>query len=264
MSCLSIASSRYTVIAVMVTVLSKGNNKRPIRIDVFPDTGANVCLFGPEQRKQLQLSKVKLNPCSVDIVVAGGSRITTTGSCEFLFVLGNRQTKSLAYFCEKADRLYMKKDSCMELGIIPLSFPYPPDMEINERNVSMVEDVRVLPTRPAKLPFLPDADNIPKLKKYLLDSFSSTAFNKTQPFPKLNTPPARIHLKPNYHVPKPAYWPASVAEHWAEEVRAAIETDVAAGILKKVPLNEPTLWCARMVVVKKRMGDPAELWIFNN
>ena len=35
-----------------------------------------------------------------------------------------------------------------------------------------------------------------------------------------------------------------------------IDRDVAAGILIKVSFNEPTVWCARMVVVKKRDGRP--------
>ena len=55
---------------------------------------------------------------------------------------------------------------------------------------------------------------------------------------------------------RPAYWPATVAEHWADEVRKSIENDVKAGVLVKVPFNEPTVWCARMVLVKKKDGRP--------
>ena len=75
-------------------------------------------------------------------------------------------------------------------------------------------------------------------------------------FPKLSTPPARIHLKPNHTVPKPAYWPATIAEHWSKEVKEAIESDVESGILTRVPFNEPTEWCARIVVVPKKDSRP--------
>ena len=256
MSCLSIESSSSPVIAVMAKVLTKSISGRSVEIDTFPDTGANVCLFGPAQRKILKISKFDLSPCSVNVAVAGGSYITATGNCELQFTLGKRHAKSVAYFCERADRLYLKKQSCMDLGIIPSTFPHPPDLPMDKRSVAMVENARVIPTRPPKIPFSPNVVNVPQLKQYLLDSFSSTTFNKTKPFPKLNTPPAHIHLKPDFRIPKPAYWPASVAEHWAEEVHASIEADVAAGILKKVPFNEPTVWCARMVVVKKKDGRP--------
>ena len=189
------------------------------------------------------------------INVAGGLRITATGCCELTLVLGSRKSHSVAYFCKQADRFYVKQRSCKDLGIISKSFPYPPDF-CCDKSVSMVENTRVLPKRPAQLPFKPNEINIPALKQYLIDSFASTAFNKEKPFPKLSTPPARIHLKPNYVIPQPAYWPASVAEHWSEQVRASIEADVEAGILKKVPFNEPTIWCARMVVVSKKDGRP--------
>ena len=72
----------------------------------------------------------------------------------------------------------------------------------------------------------------------------------------MSTPQAKIHLKPHYIIPKPAYWPATVAAHWAEEVRKSIEDDVEAGILIKVPFNEVTEWCARMVIVSKKDGRP--------
>ena len=57
-------------------------------------------------------------------------------------------------------------------------------------------------------------------------------------------------------MPRPAYWPATIAEHWTEEVKSSIEKDVQIGILKKVPFNEATEWCSRMVIVKKKDGRP--------
>ena len=255
MSCLSLECSKSPIIDINVRVLIGQRDYQPIKIKAFPDTGANVCLFGPEQRNKLQISFKDLKFCHVNVAVAGGSHIVATGKCEMLFTLGQRQAKSLAYYCKNADRFYMKKQLCMDLGIIPLTFPYPPDMKVPQ-SISMIEHIRVIPTKPGKIPFLPKLENIAKLKEYLIQSFSSTAFNKTKPFPKLNAPPAHIHLKPDYTIPKPAFWPASVAEHWAEEVKATIEADVAAGIITKVPFNEPTVWCARMVVVKKKDGRP--------
>ena len=138
--------------------------------------------------------------------------------------------------------------------MVPPSFPFPPNQ--SQKCVETLDDKRVIPKRPVKIPLAPCEQNIPKLKAYLLDKFANSAFNTDKPFPKLSTPPAHIHLRHDHIVPKPAYWPATVADNWADEVKKAIDRDVELEILKKVPFNEPTTWCARMVVVKKKDGRP--------
>ena len=35
-----------------------------------------------------------------------------------------------------------------------------------------------------------------------------------------------------------------------------IEKDVALGVLEKVPPNTPSTWCHRLVITRKRNGDP--------
>ncbi len=153
----------------------------------------------------------------------------------------------------------MSRHTCIDLGIVPDTFPFPPPSVKSTASkdcISALESDRSIPKRPQKIPFQPCKDNVPKLRKFLVDSFAASTFNKTKPFPKLSTPPAHIHLKPNHVVPTPAFWPAKVAEHWSEEVRLSIERDVEAGILVKVPFNEPTEWCARMVIVGKKDGRP--------
>ena len=111
------------------------------------------------------------------------------------------------------------------------------------------------PAAPKRLPFAPDASNIPKLKQYLLNAFDSSTFNKSHPFPKLSTPPAHIHLRPDA-TPCACFTPAVVPHHWEESVKAALDADVAADVIRKVPIGEPSEWCARMVVVAKKDGRP--------
>ena len=256
LSCLSVGGSKSSFIRVNVQNTVNCVKGTFVSMEAFPDTGANLCLFGTRQLKELGMQVTDLNKCRVSVKVAGGSNILATGKCKLIIALGKRQSQTFAYFCKKADRFYIKQESCKDLGIIPLSFPYPSDFSPEMSMVSLLENERVLPKPPTVLPFAPNEQNIGKLKQYLIDNFSSTTFNKSTPFPKLSTPPARIHLRPDFRIPKPAYWPASVAEHWSEQVRLSIERDVAAGILKKVPFNEPTVWCSRMVVVKKKDGRP--------
>ena len=225
-----------------------------VLVDVFPDTGANICLMGPSQLKQLKLDHSSLTPCYEQIAVAGGSTITSSGWVEVDIALEERHTAAKVYFAKRAKRFFLSRRCCRDLDVIPQSFPYPPRKQscvASAENNSQTEM-----KRPAHIPFSPIESNIPALQKFLLDSFNNSVFEKDKPFPKLSTPPARIHLRPDHVVPKPAYWPATVAEHWAKEVKESIERDVEAGILKRVPFNEATEWCARMVVVRKKDGRP--------
>ena len=238
----------------------------PTEIDSFPDTGADICLFGPQQLRLLNIKSNQLTPCNHAISVAGGSTILATGWLMVTVMLNDEATEQKAYFSDSARRFFLSRQTCIELGIVPKSFPFPPPKESSTDSISALKpdhpipdsptSDRPIPDRPSAIPFSPCEANIPKLLDYLLQMFELSAFNTSKPFPKLSTPRAHIHLKPDYTVPTPAYWPASIAEHWADIVKEMIDRDVAAGILIKVPFNEPTVWCARMVVVKKRDGRP--------
>ena len=232
------------------------NRSQFVNVDVFPDTGANICLLGLKQLQALKLTEKHLQKCNNQISVAGGTAIMASGWFNADFRLNGRMSNQVVYFSRRAKRFFLNRKTCMDLCIVPPSFPYPPPAIENSRQVAIVEKSCLLPMRPSAIPFEPREENITKLKKYLIDSFADSAFSKTKPFPKLSTPPAHIHLKPNYHIPKPAYWPAVVAEHWADEVKKSIDNDVQSGILLKIPFNEPTTWCARMVVVRKKDGRP--------
>lgn len=258
MTCMSMEVSKSLLITVHVQPLLKGVKAcKPML--VFPDTGANICLIGPTQLKLLGIHLNQIYSGTFNISVAGGSSIKAIGSFNTKLTLGDRVTSQNVFFSKSADRFFLSRQACIALGIVPPSFPHPPIDSIESKTLmSVLSDMndRSVPDRPKELPFAPIEENVAKLKEYLLLQFANSAFNRTEPFPKLSTPPATIHLKPDHIIPKPAYWPATVAEHWAEEVRASIEKDVRAGVLVKVPFNEPTVWCSRMVLVKKKDGRP--------
>ena len=128
------------------------------------------------------------------------------------------------YISQVKPRVFLSRQCCRDLNIISHSFPYPPTQ--NQHNVANIQHERVTPQRPHKIPFQPVEENVPGLKKFILDSFAASAFNREKPFPELSTPPAHIHLKADCVVPKPAYWPATIAEHWAKEVNDSIDKEV--------------------------------------
>ena len=209
----------------------------------------------------LGLTRSCLSFCNKSISVVGGSKIKCIGSIQVNITYDQYSTQQILYFCQSVTRFFLSCQACKELNIIPASFPFPPappppslptTAAINSTN-----DIPRTspPPKPTSLPYPPTPDNIPLLKQYLLNAFASSAFNITQPFPKLLTPPGHIHLKPNA-VPHACHTPSVVAYHWENEVKALIDRDVAAGILIPVPIGEASEWCARMVVVPKKNNSP--------
>ena len=257
MSCMCVGD----ILSLHLPVLVKPMNidgSAFISMDMFPDTGANICLIGPQQLKALKMKRADLNKCKHSIKVAGGSFIVASGWFKAKFKLRDKLSEQFVYFADRAKRFFLSRHICIDLGVVPPTFPFPPTSEPSEGDdsVDTLECTRTIPERPKTIPYKPCKENIPKLRKYLVDSYANSAFNKSKPFPKLSTTSAHIHLKPNYIIPPPAFWPAKVAEHWVEEVRKSLEDDVESGILIKVPFNEPTTWCARMVIVSKKDGRP--------
>ena len=100
-------------------------------------------------------------------------------------------------------------------------------------------------------------DNIPELKEFLLEYYSSSTFNTCchQPLPGMHGPPLEFALKPNSS-PVAIFTPAVVPLHYEEKVKRDLDRDVEMGVLEKVDVNEPVTWCARMVITRKHNGEP--------
>ena len=96
---------------------------------------------------------------------------------------------------------------------------------------------------------------MPAMKRWLLERYSSSAFNKCthQPLPEMKGPPVEIHLTEN-PIPRRVLMPATVSLHWQEQVKADLDKDKAMGVIERV--KEPSEWCQRMVVVRKPDGSP--------
>ena len=255
-----------TEIAVSLSTVIKDGQEVNKQIRVLPDTGANLCLLGPKQLAILGINEAGIYNSNKVLKVAGGSSMETTKHFTATLQLEGKKTDVVIYFCKQVQRFFLSRQACIDLGIVPETFPHPPkdvnvifnmngENTVDSRNTSTHSEYQDI--KPSLLPISnPTEEDIPKLREYLIKCFSGTVFNNNKPFPKLSTPPARIHLRDNYIIPKPAFQPAMVAEHWADSVKRSIDKDVAAGILLKVPFNEPTTWCSRMVVVKKKDGSP--------
>ena len=73
--------------------------------------------------------------------------------------------------------------------------------------------------------------------------------------PRMTGAPLRIYMDPNAK-PVSVNNPASIPIHWHAKVKRDLDRDVRLGIIEKVPVNTPSIWCSRMVVTCKANGDP--------
>ena len=235
---------------------------------IFPDSGASICLAGPQHLKKLGLATNHLIPCRKQVTAVGGYKLICHGWLSVQFQIGNTTTNQPLYICDKVDRLYFSRCGCTDVNILPATFPYPmvndtasaltaitSNINHQQKESDHIPRSTSTPLRPTCLPFPATEANIPKLEKFLRDQFQSTAFNNSGQFPLMSTPPAHIHLKPDA-TPYARHTPIPIPFHWKADVKASLDADVARGIIKPVPIGTPTKWCSPMAIISKKDGRP--------
>ena len=186
-------------------------------LSIFPDSVASICLAGPKHIYQLDIHNNNLVPCNKQVTAVGRSKLQCSGWLPITFQLNEHRTNQPLFICDKIDRLYFSKQSCIDLKILPPTFPSP--MTALTENISAVHATStqsgnntnqsysqstakpILPLRPTSLPYQPTVQNIPKLEQFLKTQFALSAFNCEHPFPKMNTPSALLfpmHIKYPY------------------------------------------------------------------
>jgi transposase InsO family protein len=237
-------------IPAKVTPLIGGNQLATSTVQVFPDSGADICLAGTRHLKTIGVEPELLTPCRKTITAVGGATLTCRGWVQCEFEVGGNTTRQPVYICEKVDRIYFGREACTEVTILPQTFPFPMK---ESGSVSSIEPD--LPPRPDRIPFSPTDENVPKLKAYLVEKFADSVFNRTTPFRMMNCQPAHIHLRDDAK-PYATHNPFSIPIHWQEEVKRKLDKDVEDGVIEPVPIGEPVRWCSPMVVTAKSDGSP--------
>ena len=171
--------------------------KLPARtINIFPDSGASICLAGPQHVTQLSAKITDLIPCRKTVRAVGGSTLACIGWIQVEFNIFGNITRQPVYICDKVDRLYFSRNGCSDTGILPASFPFPMEKGPNEV-LAINKGTEARPSEEPKrsVPVSATPNNIPKLKEYLVESFPAV-FVKSTPFKAMNCKPVHIHLKP--------------------------------------------------------------------
>ena len=251
------------------------------------DTGAQSNIWGLKDFLECGFLRQDLKRAHLNITAANKEPLPISGG--FLAHIegdalsgGTVSCNAMIYISEAVSGLFISFDTLIRLQIVDGQFPaIGRCSEINDawsnqfmgslNSSEFTHDINSgcrdqpcdcpqrsdVPCGPEGLPFEPIPENIPKMKKWLLDYFGSSTFNicPHQPLQEMSGPPIQIHMDHDAE-PRECQTPARIPLHWQGQVEQDIKRDEALGILEKVPYGEPAAWCHRMVITRKHNGKP--------
>ena len=239
---------------------------QPRFITTVSDTGAQSCLWSTQDFLRSGFDKSDLIPVKRVMMAANREQIKIDGA---IFIRlsgrdreGNLHTAPvLVYVSPDTTRFYLSRDALVQLRVIHKNFPQVGAALQTAGLDSSKSDCGCLPRslppkKPDKLPFPCTPDNNEKMKKWLIERYSASTFNKCphQQLPGMTGPEIRIHVDPSA-TPVAVQTPAMVPAHWYDEVKRGIDRDLALGVLERVPMGECPTWIHRMVVRAKEDGS---------
>ena len=260
------------------------------------DTGAQLTMIPYSFLNSLKIRPETIFPVEtsvqgasyVPIMVDGGILIKITAYDTTRKI--TRHSLQLAYVSRHVKVPYLSLSACIDLGLVPADFPTVGSCDkldladlssismskaqpCSNTGVPGPDDTpcqcprRTLPpTNPVVLPCPPTEENLPILRQYILDRFSSSAFNccEKQPLPLMDqSPPLRIFVSEDA-VPVAVHTPIQVPLHWKSDVKRGLDRDCELGVLEKVPVNDPVTWCHRMLITPKANGQPRRVVDFTS
>ena len=233
-------------------------SSRKCTVAAVADTGAQVCVGGRELLNSLSLKPAHLERWAGLRDIAD-LPLQMLGCAVCTISFGGCTSQQRVCFINTARNFYLSLSACIDLGLVPQGFPHHTQVAAGAQLMPPVRQpglVTTLPSRPTEMPLPPLEENVARLQEWLLRHFSSSTFNVDQrPLPVMEGEPHHIHLLPDA-VPYACHTPATVPHHWKAEVKRQLDEDVREGVIESVPAGEATVWCARMVVVSKKTGQP--------
>ena len=244
-------------------------------VSAMADTGCQSYLASLKIVKKSGLSTTNLIPVDFKMYAANDTNIRILGAA-ILRLSGKdkdgkeHSTRQMVYVTDCTDKLFLSREACTDLGIIPGTFPtIGGARETTSINAASNTDYTSTnrecscpprskpPPIPTSLPFPATEDNREKLQQYLLDYYKSSTFNtcEHQPLSLRDSPPMRLIIDPNatataHHSPIP------VPLHWQDAVKTGLDRDVRLGVLEPVPIGQPVTWLHHMVICAKKDGTP--------
>ena len=115
----------------------KSSNPCVADMNLLPDSGATICLGGTDHLDQLGLSRESLIPCNKQVRVVGGTVLKCLGYIPAAFTIGKHSTRQRLYICEGVSRIFLSRRACIDVKILPPTFPQPMDDDVDDTDFSV-------------------------------------------------------------------------------------------------------------------------------
>ena len=241
-SCRRVGSSAPKTPQPISVLLSHGDITS--RIQMLPDTGANVSVIGPQHLNLLKIPRSSLKPPSTatTLTADGSAMAPALGTFLATLSLGKWSCSAVIQVHEGVQMPLLSYTHCQELAIISSEFPKP-ILEVKHVN------------RCKKLP-LPSTTSPAEAKDFFLREFKDVLVSKedlrADPLKPMKGPPMKIHLKDGA-VPFAIHTPRQIPFAFHNQVKEELDSMVAQGIIKPTG-DEPSEWCHPLIVVPKNSG----------
>ena len=214
-----------------------------IPVDAMADTRCQSCLVGFKLVTKLGLSSKGIISVNMQMHSADNHNIPILGATILRLSgrdwLGNkRMTRQITYITNSTDKLFLSREACVDLGIIPAYFPVVGEVPAQANHpmsphtncASSLQGATPFncncprqtkpPPLPTSLPCPATEENILRLKQYLLDYYSSSTFNtcEHQSLPMMEGPPMRLMIDPKAK-PTAHHSPIPVPIHWQDDIK---------------------------------------------
>ena len=107
--------------AVVSPSLPRDQHISPVKIHIFPDSGASICLAGPQHMAKFTHDLI---PSYKHVKAARGSKLICHGWLTITFQIGKNTTKQPVYICDKVDRFYFGKKDALTSTYFPKCSPF--------------------------------------------------------------------------------------------------------------------------------------------
>ena len=239
-------------------------------VPALADTGCQSCLTGLKAIYRLSLRESDLIPVTMRMHTANNNGIKIQGVILLRISCNDPAgrpvvTKQMTYVTDSSEKLFLSREACVALGIVPDSFPTvyaPVGKSVNDIHESSLAPCgfpkrQLPPPLPESPPFPATVASHEKLQQYLLNYYGLSTFNTCahQQLPLMDCPPMKLMVDPDAK-PIAHHTPVPVPLHWRDSVKEGLDQDVRLGVLEVVPIGDPVTWCHRMVICAKKNGKP--------
>ena len=110
--------------AILSPSLPRHQHINPVKMNIFPDSGASICLAGPQHMAKFNLDAHDLIPCYKQVKAVGGSKLTCHGWLPITFRIGKNTKKQPVYIRDKVYQFYFGKKDVLMSTYFPKCSPF--------------------------------------------------------------------------------------------------------------------------------------------